>query len=285
MRIAIRIGTLDTITLYRVRQQIQATAPEWAEIIIGEGVADAQIVLAIGATGMPELVEKTPTILLQLCYESAHGGNKAFWDELWSKCLMVGSYFDLKAPNFVRFPMGYDPDVFYRDDSVSKKYNAIVFGEVDGPEEIKSVIEAFDVVAHIAGTSIGGGIGYVRYDNIPDDRLRGVYQRSKYCIGLRRIEGFEMPIVEGAACGCIPVTFDLECYRSWFNDFAIFLDPEKDVASQLVKITEVGNMDDTPFFVSEVPDMIAVSVFEQQTAWKPFWEKLAEVSDIEVDNE
>lgn len=282
MRIAIRIGTLDTITLYRVRQQIQATAPDWAEITAGEGAADAQIVLAIGATGMSDLVERTPTIMLQLCYESAHGGSVEFWDEIWSKCLLVGSYFDLKAPNFVRFPMGYDPEVFYRDDNVSKRYDAIVFGDMEGPEEIKSVVEAFDVVAHISGVDMGLGIGYINYNNIPDDRLRLVYQQSKYCIGLRRTEGFEMPIIEGAACGCFPITFDLDCYRHWFNDFAIFLDPEKDVASQLKKINEVGNSDEAPFFVSEVPDMAVVSTFEQQTAWKPFWDKLAEVCGIET---
>lgn len=277
MRIAIRIGTLDTITLWRVRQQIQATSPEWAEIIIGEGMADAQIILAIGASGMSDLVERTPTVMLQLCYESAHGGTKEFWDEIWSKCLMVGSYFNLKAPNFIRFPMGYDPSMFYRDDNVSKRYDAIVFGDMEGPEEIKSVVEAFDVVAHISGVDLGLGIGYITYNNIPDDRLRSIYQQSKYCIGLRHVEGFEMPIIEGAACGCIPITFDLECYRHWFDGMALFLDPDGDIRKQLSEIDG--------FSAQKTHSEDRVKKFEQQTAWKPFWDKLAEVCDIEVDDE
>lgn len=268
MRLLIRIGTLDTITLWRVRKQIEDTAPDWIEFTKNENLADAQIILAIGANGMAELVEKMPTVILQLCYKTAHGGSVEFWDELWSKCLMVASYFNLDAPNFVRFPMGYDPEMFYRDDKAKKRYDAIVFGEVDGPEEIKSVVDTFDVVAHISGTDMGFGAGYVNYNNIPDDRLRGIYQQSKYCIGLRHTEGFEMPIVEGAACGCIPITFDLECYWHWFGDFAVLLDPSEDIKDQLrlVKGTDI---------YPAPTDRVAK--FEQQIAWKPFWDKLADL--------
>lgn len=270
MRLLIKLGTLDTITLWRVREQIKATAPEWVEIVENEHDADVQIVLAIGASGIPERVAAMPTIILQLCYKTAHGGSVEFWDDIWSKSLMVGSYFDLKAPNFVRFPMGYDPEVFYRpENEVKKKYGAIVFGDVDGDEEISSVVRAFGTVAHISGTDLGFGPGYVNYNNIPDNRLRQIYHRSKYCIGLRRTEGFEMPIVEGAACGCIPITFDLECYRHWFNDFAWFISPDEDVTNQLKWINSAD--------VGHVPDMKHVRKFEQNTAWKPFWDKLYEV--------
>lgn len=278
MRIMIRVGTLDTITLWRVRKQIEDTAPEWVEFTKNEYRADAQIILAIGAGGVAALAEKVPTIMLQLCYKTAHGGSEEFWNNLWGKCLMVGSYFDLKAPNFVRFPMGYDPDVFYRDESVPKKYDAIVFGEVDGDEEIKSVVEAFDVVAHISRTDLGFGIGYVQYNNIPDARLRSVYQKSKYCIGLRRTEGFEMPIVEGAACGCIPITFDLECYRHWFDSMAFFIDPDEDVRARLNSLKNTDAW-------WHVPGMDDVKRFEQQIAWTPFWAKLAEVTKTGINDE
>jgi len=61
------------------------------------------------------------------------------------------------------------------------------------------------------------------YSNLVDSDMRKYYNLSEYVSGLRGIEGFEMPIVEGAMCGCTPITYDLPCYKRWFNDFAIFI--------------------------------------------------------------
>lgn len=271
MRIITRIGSLDTITLWRVRKQIEDTAPEWVEFT-DELKADAQIILAIGAAGVAPLVNKIPkmpTILLQLCYQTTEMGPE-FWDALWKECLMVGSYFDLDAPNFVRFPMGYDPNIFYPNPKTSKRYDAIVFGDLDGPEEIKSIHDAFGIVAHV-GRDMDLGTGYINFQNIPDDRLRQIYQQSRFCIGLRRVEGFEMPIVEGAACGCFPITFDYDCYRHWFNGMAIFLDPEIDVADQLRGINSLG---------AHSPRHDLAIRFAQDNAWAPFWDKLFELTTL-----
>ena len=115
------------------------------------------------------------------------------------------------------------------------------------------------------------GPGYISYHNIPDERLRLIYSQSKYCIGMRHVEGFEMPIIEGAACGCIPITLDLECYRHWYEELpALFIDPTLDVEEQL---RNIKNLD-----LGIVPDMSNVQRFEQDNAWAPFWAKLREIN-------
>jgi hypothetical protein len=265
MKLMFRLGSLEVITLWRVREQMKATAPDWVSFTKDEREADAQIILAIGASGVANLVDLMPTILLQLCYKTSEMPAE-WWSKIWDKCMLIGSYYDLNAPNFVRFPMGYDPKLFYRDTGVPKRYDAIVFGELDGTEEIKSVIRAFDVVAHI-GSDMGMGPGCINYHNIPDERLRLIYAQSKYCIGMRHIEGFEMPIIEGAACGCRPIALDLECYRHWFEDLpALFIDPNCDVEEQL---RHINGLD-----LGQVPTAESIKRFEQSNAWKPFWEAL-----------
>lgn len=266
MKLLLRLGMLDTMTLWRVREQLKATAPDDITFVKDERDADAQVIFAIGASGVAKSVKSMPTILLQLCFKTTEMP-KEWWEKLWEECLFVGSYFNLEAPNFVRFPMGYDPKLFYRDGSTERRYDAIVFGDLDGQEEIVSVCEAFETVAHV-GADFNLGVGYVNYRQILDSRLRQIYTQSKYCIGLRKVEGFEMPIIEGAACGCIPITFDLECYRHWFDGMAMFLDPNDDAKKQMVIINEMN--------LGVVPGAGAIACFQQDIAWKPFWEKVEE---------
>lgn len=268
-KIHIRLGELDTATLWRVRNQIIDTAPEWCEISTALH-ADAQIILAIGATGLVQAVKERPTILLQLCLKTTEVGID-WWKKMWKRCLMVGSYYDLPNDhNYVRFPMGYDGNVFKQTNFGPRKYKAILFGEMDGPEEISSVYNAFRKVAHVSvGTGFDLGFGYVKYTNIPDKRLAEIYNDSEYCIGLRRVEGFEMPIIEGAACGCKPITFDYECYSHWFQGMAYFIKDDKSIVDQLKEID--GDS------VQLEPNARLIERFEQKTAWKPFWDKLDEV--------
>ena len=271
MKLMFRLGSLDTVTLWRVREQMKATAPTWVSFTKNEHEADAQVILAIGASGVAPLMDKMPTILLQLCYKTTEM-TAAWWSKIWEKCMLIGSYYDLDAPNYVRFPMGFDPKVFYRDASIPRRYDVIVFGELDGTEEIKSVCRAFDIIAHI-GSDMQLGPGYVSYSNITDERLRSIYSQSKYCIGMRHIEGFELPIIEGAACGCRPITLDLECYRHWYNDLpALFVDPDySDIEKQLRNIKDLD--------LGMVPKLANIKRFEQDNAWAPFWKKLEDSND------
>ena len=53
--------------------------------------------------------------------------------------------------------------------------------------------------------------------------MRKFYNQSQYTACLRLLEGFEMPVVESAMCGTLPIVYDLPSYRRWFTDFAFFI--------------------------------------------------------------
>lgn len=258
---------MPTKTMKRIQAQIEDSAPPNVGFVADLREADLRIILAIGVTDVLEAVKAKPCVILQLCYQT--GGPLEVWDEIWRHSVMIGSYYHLNTNGipYVRFPMGFDPKVFYPDRSGKPKlFRGMVTGRVEGPEEIKSVHEGLGVVLHV-GENMHLGPGYINKDMIGDDEMRQGYQQSMYVMGLRRVEGFELPVIEGAACGAQPVCFDYECYRHWFEDFAIFINPDRDVARQLRDIADAGERFRTP------PDLTR---FHVKNAWKPFWDKLEE---------
>lgn len=173
------------------------------------------------------------SIIWQLCYKSA-GGTEEEWQNIWSQSLGVVSYYNLPT-SYLRLPLGYDPNIFYLESpyygytaTTNRPYDILVTGYLDGGEVIKPLMDYFRTVVHI-GPNFDLGEGYYNYNNISDDKMRELYNRCKYVSGLRYVEGFELPILEGAACGCIPITFDLECYKHWFYDMAIFVKSHKEL--------------------------------------------------------
>lgn len=272
MRIYCSVGELDSFTLRRVRLQLMETSPPGTTLVSDKSIADLNVILGIGTHGVREALDEGPCVILQLCYLTS-GGDEKWWQETWKhpNCEMVGSYYDLdvrEAP-FVRFPLGFDREVFYPEIEKRNVFNAMVTGYVDGPEEISTVWEAYRSVAHV-GQPMPMGLGYVPFTNLTDDKMRELYQTSRFSVGLRRVEGFELPIIEGAACGAIPVAFDMDCYRYWFDDFALFIDPDRDVVEQMRETMDIA--DDMPPI-----DQSLIMRFEMHTAWKPFWDLLEEI--------
>ena len=67
---------------------------------------------------------------------------------------------------------------------------------------------------------------------------REVIVATAFVSGLRRTEGFELPVIEGLFCGCRPVVFNSANYRQWFDGFAEFIEegPRGEVLGQLVAL-------------------------------------------------
>jgi len=259
-----------SLTIYRIISQVKQTAPSNIQFVKAIEDADYAILTAIGIDGVKEFIDRLPCILLQLCHKTA--GPQEFWDYAWSKAKLVGSYYDLKPPcPYVRFPVGFDEKVFYNNFNGAWKerpYPCAVTGRVDGPEEIRSVYDGFGVVVHL-GRDFRYGPGYIHFNTLTDDEMRGVYSRSQYVAGLRHIEGFELPIIEGAACGCQPIAFDMPCYRYWFDDFATFIQPNLPVTAQLERISR-----EKPYREIK-PEHL--ERFKLHNAWAPFWDAFLEV--------
>jgi len=262
MRVFCEIEGLRAHALMRIREQIMGTAPEDIIFVPEIGLAEIQILLVIGIKDTVERLARKPGVMIQLCYKTA-ASSLEVWPGIWNKALMVSSYYDLPLDGkFVLHPIGFDPEVF-RSRNSKRDFDALVTGYVDGPpdEEISSVYQAFrGKIVHV-GKDFKLGDRYNHLEGITDLALASFYNRAKYTFGLRHIEGFELPVIEGAACGCQPVVFDLPCYRRWYDDFAIFIDPKKDVTTQLMRLEY------------DKPLEHDLSRFHIENAWRPFWDK------------
>lgn len=151
--------------------------------------------------------------------------------------------------NYYRTAWGYEPEVFYPRSS-EKKYLALTTGYVIPDERIDWIAYACKVhgkpMVHIGGRNVVdelratyGGLNITHYEKISDDNLANLYSSSWFTNAMRELFGFELPAVEGYACGSQPILLDLPCYRYWFNDFGIFVKSRDDVVEALSKPVNV----------------------------------------------
>ena len=102
-------------------------------------------------------------------------------------------------------------------------------------------------VIHLGPKNVAGmhaysdeiGSNYPSFHNeISDRHLCYLYRSSIYVSGLRHIEGFELPALEGLSCGARPILFDLPCYRKWFTNRGIYVKEShgEELINQLVEI-------------------------------------------------
>lgn len=242
----------------RIEEGLKLTAPSYVEWVENEHESDFNIRPIINWKDFQEPAPKD--VCLQLCYITA-GQTPEWWMERWAVCKLVASYLYLPT-DYLAMPLGYDPQVFFSA-NIPKKYRAITTGYVDGPgnEFIKVVWEAFGNVLHL-GADLKLGKGYNHAEKISDSQLRAAYQASEYVVSLRDVEGFELPIIEGAACGALPVALDLPCYRRWFPATTLFVRPDH-LLEDLQRIAQEPAI--------HVP---SVKRFEWKYVMKEFWERL-----------
>jgi len=170
-------------------------------------------------------------------------------------------------------PWGYDPQTFYKM-SVPKRYTILTTGYSAEQEAVDSVIDAcyrcsFSVfhVGRLSGY-MSPTPTFTSRENVPDHELRLLYSQARFVSGLRREGGFELPLVEGYACGCQPITFDHYGSRRWFRDFAILVPilPQDELTRHLMGI--LGEKVD----VTPRPEIL--ERFQWSKIMREIWEKL-----------
>jgi glycosyltransferase involved in cell wall biosynthesis len=67
------------------------------------------------------------------------------------------------------------------------------------------------------------------FSSLSDDELSSIYRRSETVISTSELEGFCMPVLEAALCGCRPVVPDRAAFRENFGRFGVLVPPH-DVA-------------------------------------------------------
>lgn len=131
--------------------------------------------------------------------------------------------------NYFLTPWGYEDHLFFYAGE-EKRILCVMTGYVSEPEALREVWAAARIaggtVVHVGGSiGLDGMEGYMRVEGISDEELRRLYASSLYVNAIRKEGGFELPGIEGAACGAQPIYADLPCYRRWFDDIGLFVDP------------------------------------------------------------
>lgn len=248
-----------------------------------------------------------PYSVIQYCLRSTKNPNTADWFEIWKDARTVWSYYDLrqaladdgheleKTPNFYLAPLGVDTKVFKdrnktgsckvcgevydnhidkkHDFFPSRKYSILASSQHALSESARECVLASQEVGRemvFLGHELRRGSDVVCISGISDIELSDLYSHCEFVSGLRRIEGFELPAIEGLMCGARPVFFDKPHYRLWFDGIAEFI-PEgtrEEVVESLKQLFLKGTLP-----VSSGEKAFAKQLFNWDTIVEGFWKK------------
>lgn len=273
----------------RVARAMEKYAPlRTIEVVRHRTDADLEVLHVIG---YPETVARVEELkqqgkkyaIIQYCIRSTQEPNTDKWMDIWAGAEWVWSYYDLVAlayedkvkcrfNNFYHAPLGIDEE-FTRDipAMAHKVYGLTTSGYVAESECVDLAIEATKQ-AKLNHFHLGPKISsepHVTYSLGVNDRLlASIYRRCAMVSGLRRVEGFELPVIEGMACGARPIVFDRRHYREWFGAFATFI-PETDDNAQIVENIHTALKFYNP--VSDVERFQVIEYFDWKRILSPLW--------------
>lgn len=297
MRIYVDAPKGLSLAMTRVAMHLAETAPRFGFEIV-KNSEDAELVLlhVIGFDDTEEAIKRLggkPFAMMQYCLRSTQQPDTKTWMMLWDAAAVVWSYYDLiamlkedRAPidtmrNFYHAPLGVDARTF-RTWATPKSAAIFTSGYVADAECIHEAAEA----SHRVGEKMVHlgpkenfpelverykHIGFLH--RINDSLLSQAYSRCRYVAGLRRGEGFELPVLEGLLSGARPICFDRPHYRQWFNDFAEFI-PEGDDQEVTASLEALFR---GPYrAVTKEEIAVAAERFDWDKLTSGFWAKLRE---------
>ncbi len=242
MKVFTRPTGRHSLAMVRVANALEKFAPDWAEIV--PTAADADVVVSHVVEAYERPVQRE--IIIQYCLHGT-GFDHAQWQQRWANALVVWSYYDLPYIThqngfpFYYAPLGVDELFTVPFDDAPRDLDVMTSGYVSSPEA--EAIEEVAVAAwmlglqhvHLGPRKIEGmkvEIDLRILHGLKDSKLASYYRRCKWVSGLRHIEGFELPALEGLCCGARPIVFDRPDMH-WYDGHAVFV-PECS-GSELVK--------------------------------------------------
>lgn len=276
-----------SIAMYRVALALRKTAPDNVEIVSRPELADVQVLHAIGPDAL-NVLQAPHYAVLQYCVWTGAADPRVFWP-LWQNALLVWSYYKLEGvlqPHvpFYHSPLGVDGSVFSDRPWVPRDIGCMSSGYVSGPaaEAIDEVAQAASrmgmSVVHLGPAHIEGMQFYPpTWSNImrvSDLELATYYRRAKWVSGLRHAEGFELPVIEGLACGARPIVFDRPDMREWYAPYAVFV-PESNGEELIRHLMHVFSHE--PGFVTQPDRDKLLHTFNWVTTAQGFWSRVCEV--------
>lgn len=188
-------------------------------------------------------------IMVQVSLRSTQKPSTSDWIPLWKRAKLVWSYYDLEKHckedgnkldfNFYHAPLGVTKE--FKRYKVEKEYLIATSGVGFTGESVRECVLAAEAlgkrVFHV-GPEVTNRKSIDFSHGMNDTELAKKYSSCQFVSGLRRKDGFEMPILEGFVCGARPIVFDTPNYRQWFSDIAAFI-PENDPESVKLNLIEI----------------------------------------------
>jgi len=253
--------TPDTTSrgIMRVVDALTKYAPPSIEIVQTPQEADFEVIHVYGRHDAVEArIEalrkaRKPYAMIQYVLRSSMKPSTKDWIKLWEGAKVVWSYYHLPRLadqdlvsgefNFYYAPLGVDSDVFIDRNYVGGplEYKILASSQhalSESARECVYAVKSVDKKMIFVGHELRRGNDIVCEQNVSDQYLADLYSNTEYVSGLRRCEGFELPVIEGALCGARPIVFDRPEMRQWFNDFAIFIE-ESDRDTVIKTLTEI----------------------------------------------
>lgn len=252
---------LHSRSMLRTARALERYAPSGIQIVQRQEDADLVILHVIGADAIGRandvLASGKRYAAIQYCLKTAGLPSTDYWLLFWKMAEVTMSYYDLRELsksegfNFYFAPLGLD-DTFRRPvfDSISRENRIITSGYVSGPgaeaiEEVWIASERVGMkVTHVGPDEVGGITrkpdNCQTVSSFSDDGLADLYRRSTFVSGLRHVEGFEMPAIEGLAGGARPILFDQPSQRYWYRENGIYVQDRsgEELIEDLVRILE-----------------------------------------------
>lgn len=267
----------------RVRNALVRYAPAWVSVVDDprkaelrvlhvNGRLERQLALARGAGSVA---------VIQYTVRRTQRPNTASWLPLWRGARVVWSYLDLAAlmredgtkgaVGHYLAPLGADPEIFQNRTDAPRFYKVCTSGTwlTEGVRECCLAAGRLGRHALHLGEELNSALVDCR-TGLTDLSLADLYSRCEFVSGLRRTEGFELPMAEGLLCGARPVTFDQPHYRRWFGSMADYVQESarNDVADQLTALFREG-----PRPVTQLERESAVELFSWERVVRGFWER------------
>lgn len=278
--------------LHRVANALERYAPSDVTLVREPSEADLLIIHCIGHGSM-ELLHNYDRdyAMIQYCLLTTEDARPEAWAPYWQKARAIWSYYDLKAycherherhvlPDvdsafkFYHAPLGVDGTVFKPSMPIRKQFIIGTSGYVAETEGVKECHTAAQIVKrpmfHL-GPNLALNGNVVSAHNLTDTEVATFWSLCTYVAGMRRIEGFELPAIEGLACGARPVCFDAPHYRQWFGEHAEYV-PEADHGTVIQHLVELFKRPARPVTESERKHVL--EKFNWQTVAQGFWEAL-----------
>jgi len=288
----------DSRGIMRVRDALIRYAPKEIELS-SLGECDLAILHVFGRnTSTHETVQWLRThekqyAVIQYVLRSSMRPNTKDWIDIWNDAKLVWSYYDLvalckedelgyfhedswemEAFPFYYAPLGVDGSVFFDRLLGHDTFKILASAQHALSESVRECSFAVKKInkkmIHL-GHELRRGKDIFCIKGISDVRLAEYYSQCEFVSGLRRIEGFEFPVIEGAMCGARPIVFDRPEMRHWFKEFSIFIPEGKreQVIESLVDTFRYGAMP-----VTEDEKKLIAARFNWETIIKGFWERI-----------